>query len=185
VSTTLLPLIVIQVAGSSANAHFYLPWVIASLIPLITVNMSTSLTVEGSRDQDQLMVYGRQALLHTIGLLVPVVAIVLLVAPYMLSLFGSSYASEGTPLLRLLALASIPNMVQVLYTSVARVQHKIVGVVLTQAATCIIGVSLSYIFLRMYGITGIGLGRLVSQTIIAAVLLLTQLRGIVSPLRSA
>lgn len=175
-STAVLPLLVIQQVGSTANAYFYLPWVMANLIPLITSNMSTSLTVEGSRNPAQLGNYARRALVHNMTLLVPTVGVVLVSAPYILRIFGDNYAIEGSWLLRLLALAAIPNIIQAVYNGISRVQQKIVGVVIVQTSNSILSIGLSYIFLQMYGITGVGMARLTSQTVVAVVLVLLYLR---------
>ena len=47
--TTLLPIMVTEIAGPRANAYFYLPWIIMSSLLLISTNMMMSLTVEAAR----------------------------------------------------------------------------------------------------------------------------------------
>src|SRR5437868_2245334 len=49
-STTLLPLMVTQLAGTRANAYFYLAWIIAYSLQLVSMYMTISLTVEASTD---------------------------------------------------------------------------------------------------------------------------------------
>ena len=51
---TLLPVMVASQAGARANAYFYPPWMIATSLQLVAINMTTSLTVEGTRDRPQL-----------------------------------------------------------------------------------------------------------------------------------
>lgn len=175
-SLRLLPLIVLQVAGSSAAAFFTLPWMIVTSLRLVTLGMMGSLTVEASRDKTKLVKYSRRALAQTARLLIPVVVFLLIAAPYLLQLFGQSYASEATLLLRLLSLATLPQIVTGLYLSVARVQRWIRGAIAVQASLCVMVLSLSYLFLAEFGITGIGVAWLISQTIVALVLFFTQLR---------
>ena len=180
-SISLLPLLVLSQAGASANAYFYLAWIIAYSLQLVAMGMTTSLTVEGAGDQTKLGGHSRRMLLHLLRLLVPMVLIVSIGAPYLLRIFGPDYAAEGATLLRLLALSAIPYSINALYLSFARVQRKIAGIVLVQGALCGLALGLSYVLLLSYGITGIGVAWLASQTLVAVVLMLTQLRPILRP----
>jgi LysM repeat protein/O-antigen/teichoic acid export membrane protein len=173
--TTLLPLLVLNQLGPQANAYFAQPWLIASSLQLIAGNMAVSLTVEAATDREQLAGYTRRALLHSARLLVPLVALVLIGAPYLLRLFGRAYADEGAGLLRLLALGALPNLVNMLYLSVARVRHRVVTIVAVQMALCMLTLGLSYPLLHVYGIMGIGIAWLSSQTLVAAGIVLAHL----------
>jgi O-antigen/teichoic acid export membrane protein len=175
-STTLLPIIVINQIGPKANAYFYMPWMIATALQLIAVNMTTSFTVEATRDQMKLRIYCYRVLMQSMRLLIPVVIIILLGAPLILRLFGRDYANEGSTLLRLLALSAIPNVIVVLYISIARVRNRVRGIVMVQGALCVLVLSMSYVLLEIFGITGVGLAWLASQTAMAVFLWLTRLR---------
>ena len=176
VSTTLLPVIVTQQAGATANAYFYLAWTMAYSLYLVSPNMGSSLIVEAATDQAKLGPYSYRVFVNTVRLLVPMVAIVILGAPYILRIFGSGYAAEGTTLLRLLALSAIPNIINALYISVVRVQRRLTALVTVLAGLCMLVLTLGYMLLPIYGITGVGLAWLVSQTLVATILWLTQLR---------
>ncbi len=172
------PVMVLEVAGSSASAYFYLPWAIGSLLRLITINMSTALVVEGSLDQARLPEYFRRSLINATRLLAPAVAIVVAAAPVLLRIFGEDYAVEGTLLLRLLALATIPNIVVFLCIGLLRVQNRVREVIVVHGVTGLAMLGLSYVWLRSYGIAGVGLAWLVTQTCVALVLIVTELRPI-------
>ncbi|HEU5098940.1 MAG TPA: oligosaccharide flippase family protein [Roseiflexaceae bacterium] len=184
-STTLLPIMVADQAGPRANAYFYQPWMITSALQLVAVNMTTSLTVEATRDRSKLSTYCFHVFMHTLRLLVPLVLVILLGAPYILQIFGRDYAAEGAGLMRLLALATIPNSVVLIYLSAVRVQNHIGRVVLVQGALCVLALGLSYLLLQRFHIVGIGLAWLMSQTVVAVVLILTQLRPILRHVRIA
>jgi O-antigen/teichoic acid export membrane protein len=177
-SNMLLPLIVLNNAGPSASAYFYLPWIMATSLQLVTMNTATSFTVEAAAEPAKLGYYSRRFLLHMARLLLPAIAIVLLGAPFILSIFGATYAAEGALLLRLLALAVIPNVINALYISVARVQRRMQWVVIIQGATCLLALSMIFALLPIYGITGIGFALLTSETSVAIIVLLTQLRPV-------
>jgi O-antigen/teichoic acid export membrane protein len=179
--TRLLPLIVIQMLGSNASAYFFLPWIILTSLQLVTINMSQSLIVEASLDQTKLGIYARHALAHMARLLVPVVVVLVLGAPLILRVFGKSYAADGTAVLRLFALAVLPNMVCVLSLGLARIQRRIGRIILAQGVLAGLVLSLSYALIPRYGITGMGWAFLISQCVVAAILLLTQFRPILWP----
>jgi O-antigen/teichoic acid export membrane protein len=175
-STTLLPIIVKVEDGSQATAYFYLAWIFAYSLYLIAQNMTASLIVESSLDQDQLGAYSYRVLMQLARLVVPLVVIFLVGAPFILDIFGSQYSAQGTDLLRLLALATIPNIVNALYIGIARVRRRMASIVLVQGALCIISLGLTPVLLHVYGIAGVGLAWLISQSVVAVFLMFTELR---------
>lgn len=174
--TTLLPVIVLRESGAVATAYFFLAWTIAYSLYTVSSGMGYSLLVEASRDQSKLRVYSYRAGIQCARLVVPSAALLVLGAPYILQIFGNDYSAEGTTLLRLLALSAIPNIITALFTSVARAQRRVTAIVAVAGTLCTLVLTLSFILLQVYGITGVGLAWLVSQTIVAGVILLTQLR---------
>ncbi len=175
-SISLLPIIVTERAGATANAYFYLSWTIAYSLYLVSRNMGMSLTTEGATDQSKLDIYSYRAFLQTARLLVPAVFLVVITAPYILRFFGESYATEGALLLRLLSLSALPNMVNSIYTSMARVRRRIGELILVQTSLSVLVFGLSILFLELHGISGIGLAWLLGQSIVAVLLLVIRLR---------
>ncbi|MGE5223996.1 MAG: glycosyltransferase [Omnitrophica WOR_2 bacterium] len=172
--STLPPLMVIQQAGSKANAYFYLPWVIFSSLRLFTINMGTSMTVEGSMNQEKLLEYFHAVLRHSLKVLLPIVLAVVIAAPFLLQLFGHEYAVQGTALLRLLTISIIPNTLIGLYLGVIRLQYRFRWIVIIQGFFAVIALGLSYFLLPKEGITGVGIAWLVSQTILAGLILIKE-----------
>jgi O-antigen/teichoic acid export membrane protein len=179
-STMLLPLLVTQEAGARATAYFYQPWIIVLSLQTVAWNMMASLIVEGVVDKTKLGLYAALMLKQIARLLVPVVVILVVGAPLILRVFRADYALEGAPLLRLLALSVIPGLFSSLYVGVAAVQRRVVRIVIVQGSLCVLALGLSHIFLPIWGLTGVGLAWLASRVIVAAVLMLTQLRPILS-----
>ncbi len=173
VSSTLLPIVVTNQVGMSANAYFYLPWMIQTALQLVALNLTTSLTVEAVLDHTRFRAFCIQVLKQTWRLLVPPVVVILLGAFFILQIFGDAYAVQGAALLRLLALATIPNAVVALSISIARVQNRPGLIVAIQGSLCVLALGLSYPFLAIWGITGIGVAWLITQTVLAMVLALT------------
>jgi O-antigen/teichoic acid export membrane protein/aminoglycoside phosphotransferase (APT) family kinase protein len=180
-STTLLPIMVTQQAGATANAYFFLSWQIAITLYAVSPNVGSALIVEAATDPAKLATYSYRVCVQAARIVVPLAAIGILGAPYVLRLFGPTYATEGAALLRLLALSALPHIVNSLYISVARVQRRVRAIVIVLAALCALVLILSHILLQRYGITGVGVAWLVSQTIIAGIVWATQLRPLWSP----
>jgi O-antigen/teichoic acid export membrane protein len=177
-SASVLPIIVTNQAGASANAYFYPAWAIASGLQFIASNLSVSLTVEVSIDQTKLIAYSRRVLVQTAAILAPIVILILFGARLILSAFGTVYAAEGTTVLMLLALGTLPNILVALSISLARIQNRSLLVMLIQGTLCILLLGLSLILLPQIGINGVGLAWLISQSLVAVFLAITFLRPI-------
>jgi O-antigen/teichoic acid export membrane protein len=177
------PVMVLQLAGSKASAYFYLPWMMANSLRLFATNMSSSLIVEGSRNQNQTMVYFRRSLRSTFRILLPVVIFLILAAPFILHIFGESYAYQGSPLLRLLLLATLPGAVVSLYIGLMKVYNHVGRIILIQAATAILVLSLSYTLLPDYGISSVGWALLIGHSLMALLIMVIQVGAFVSRAR--
>ena len=96
-AASLMPIFVTVVAGATTNAYYALAWAVA--LPLYTVcaNVGMSLVLHGTNDRDALPALARRAALHGVRLLFPATAVVVLFAPQLLSLFGSSDTAASAP----------------------------------------------------------------------------------------
>jgi O-antigen/teichoic acid export membrane protein len=139
-----MPVIVLERLGPQANAYFYLTWTIAYSLYLVSVNMGQSLTAESVADPASLESYSYRTLIQTARLLLPAVGLVVLAAPLILHLFGPVYAAQGTPLLRLLALSTLPNMITALYLSILRVKRKVRAILFITGSLCMLALGLGY-----------------------------------------
>lgn len=177
-TTDLMPLLIIEKAGSDANAYFYLAWTIAYSLYLVSRNFGMSLTVEAVKDPSRLAEYGRDSLVHTATLLIPIVLVIMIGADWLLLIFGKNYAEYGAGLLRLLALSALPNAIISLYTSIARVERKVLNIAIVLTSQCVLAIILTLTWLEQFGLVGVGMAWLTSQTAVAGILLLTKFRPI-------
>jgi len=174
--TLLMPVVVATETSTTTSAYFYVPWTIAVAVQVFAVNTSTSLTVEAALDRGQLAKLTRRTLLHTTRVIAPVALAVLIAAPYGLRLFGGGYATHGASLLRLLAVASLPNAVYTVGETLLRIQHRLLSLILTQGGQAVLFLGLSLWLLPRRGLAGVGIAFLTSQLVMAGVLLITTLR---------
>jgi O-antigen/teichoic acid export membrane protein len=174
-SVALLPLIVLATLGADASAYFYIGWTIAYSLQLMSLNIATSLMVEGAARRETLEFDSRRALVLLIRIQVPLVLVVFVFAGVILRLFGVQYQTESEGLLRLLTLAVLPHGINAIYLSVARVRRQVGRVMVVQGALAGLSISLSLLLLGPLGILGVGVGWLVAQSLVALVLLIVGL----------
>ncbi len=175
-TVNMMPLLVINQLGATANAYFYLSWTMAYTLYLVSRNMGMSLVAEAAADPTNLHFYAYRTFIQSCRLLLPVIGAMIVGAPLILRLFGSDYASASANLLRLLCLSALPNTVVAIYTSVARVQRRMRSIVMVYTALCGLVLGLSFVLMPTLGIEGLGWAWLIGETIMAGILLLTELR---------
>ena len=181
--TLYLPILVANLTSAEKAAYFYVPWLISLSLQLVAVNVMTSLTVEAALDMPRLSELVRQAFAHSMRLVLPVVALAAIAAPWVLLVFGSAYADAGTSLLRWLAIGAIPNVIVSVGVSVARIKHRGWVVVAAQGGNSVIVVALSAVLLPSQGIATVGIAWTASQTLIAVLMLGSILRPLLLPRR--
>lgn len=155
--TGALPLIIVALLGAEANATFYVAYAFVAALDLTSINTATSLIVEGAHAELRLREYTRRVLKRSTLLLLPIVALFLLAAPYLPHLLGDAYAHDTPAVLRLLVLGSLPRMVNIVYMSTKRVERRVHRVVAVQAATSVAIVSLAFLLASPLGVEGVAL----------------------------
>jgi O-antigen/teichoic acid export membrane protein len=173
-----LPVLVANMTSAAEAAYFYVPWLFSLSLQLVALNVMTSLTVEAAIDMPSLRRLARRALMHSMRLVLPMVAVTFVAAPWVLLVFGQDYADAGTPLLRWLAVGAIPAVIVSLGISVARVEHRGLVVVASQAAHAVAVIALSTVLLSDKGIVAVGIAWTGSQALLALLMLATILRPV-------
>lgn len=172
-SIRLLPVLITFLSSAENGAYFYGAWTISNAIKLVIINMTQSLTVEGALAQDMVRNIGGK-LLKMIGMIIgPLVIGLIIVAPYILQLSGSEYSTFGTPVLRLMLIAVIPSTFNFVYIGIARVENKVKNIVLVQGIITTLILAGCFVFLPLYGITGVGVAILLAESIVAIFILIS------------
>jgi O-antigen/teichoic acid export membrane protein len=166
-----LPIMVVNLLGAELNAYFYIAWAIGGVLGVIPGAASTSLFAEGSSEQGRLGINIWRSLKMILLLLVPAVILVLAFADKLLLLFGIAYAQNATTLVRILAVSSLPLAINIVYLAIKRVEKKLKVMVSLTALVAVITLGLTYLLLPHMGINGAGIAWLISQTVIALVIL--------------
>jgi O-antigen/teichoic acid export membrane protein len=169
----LMPLLVVARLGASENAYFFVAWSVALALEGIVLSFSTSLTVEGAANQEYLGEMALATLRRVYMFVLPLVAALVVLAPYVLALFGHEYASQSTTLLRLLALSILVRPVTSLVLATSRVRRRMSLVVRIELAAWLLLLGGSWIALGRWGISGVGVTVIVTQVALALCLLPT------------
>ncbi len=167
----LLPLMVLNMLSKDANAYYYEAWLIGNAIYLIAYNLASSFSVEASSNLHQIATYSRKILIQKARLVIPLALAVLAFAPWIMSIFGAEYARQATTLLRWLALATLPMIVNIWYLGYARVLGDSFGIIRNQGLTSLITLGLSYLWLPRFGITSIGIAWFIAQSLVALIVI--------------
>jgi O-antigen/teichoic acid export membrane protein len=176
-AVNLLPLLVLERAGADANAYYYIAFMTAYTLYLVTSNLGSALLVAGSREPARLPELARRTLRNAMALVLIGVIGGTLLAPWFLGLLGPGYA-EHVGLLQLLLLSAIPQVIVGVSAAVARVRRSLAALAAQQIAVSALVIVGADLALRTIGLQGVGWAWLVAQTLVAVAVLLTTLRGI-------
>ncbi len=164
----LLPVMVAVRFDAAHNGFFYIAYTVGGTMEFMAINMASSLTAHASHSPGRLAEGVHGALRRMAVLLVPVVTVLVLFAPQILTPFGSDYAEHGTLVLRLLAAAALPRVVVELYIGVLRVQGRTGALAVLQGAMCALVLGSAALLLGPTGIAGAGWAMLIAMTAVAA-----------------
>jgi O-antigen/teichoic acid export membrane protein len=173
---SVLTIMVLNILGPEEAAYFYVAWTIGQAASGFAGALSSSLFAEGSHGPDEL---GRIALRATIGgslvALVMTFALLVLAEP-VLRAFGPEYASNGSNLVRILALSIPAYLFLNIYVGVQRVRKRTGSIVIVAGAMAVTSLLAGYLLSHSMGLEGAGIGWLAGQgaalTAIAIVLML-------------
>jgi O-antigen/teichoic acid export membrane protein len=160
-----LPLLITQYMTPSDTAYYYVSMMIASLLFVIPIAISSSLFAEGSFQTSRMGKITAKASKLTTILLVPAIIVFMLISRSLLSLFGKEYADAGTQLLYILSLSAIPQAVKGIYLSVLNVQQKMFDLILVNAIISVGTIGFSILMVKG-GLLGIGFAWLIGQCLI-------------------
>jgi O-antigen/teichoic acid export membrane protein len=102
-------------------------------------------------------------------LLIPVTILMILLSSFILSLFGPAYSEQGTPLVRIMALSTIPWGIIYLFITVERYKKSSLSIIFATLASAVLSIGLGYLLMLTWGLIGIGIGYLTGQTIVAII----------------
>jgi O-antigen/teichoic acid export membrane protein len=170
-AATVLPVLVVALLGGSANAYFYLPYMIITAFLMVFYAATDSLVVEGALAEDRIRALADMLMRRFAVLVLPGTALIVAAAPVMLLPFGEDYVREGTPVLRLLGCACVFHVTVMLYVAIARLHgggSRILSVEAARAGLLLAGAA---VLAAPLGIEGVALAYLAATAAVAAAVL--------------
>lgn len=171
-----LPVVAVIVLGPVSTAIFYIPFTVATAIDVLSLNLGNQLTAEMSRTRSE---FKDPTILFVWRVWIAVGALslgLIVMAPYVLDLFGAQYRSAGTAVFRVLMLAALPR--SILFLSIAATRARAASakyraggpiILLLQATTCILTLGISLLTMHFWGIIGMAFGWTIASTVGATI----------------
>lgn len=162
-----LPLLVLARLGAAEAAAYGIVWTIVQSLYSVVSGMGQSMVAHSSVEIGGLEEARKAMMKRALTMTGPVVVVLVLGAPLILSVFGGHYADLGTGALVLAALSAVPNVVTAATVSAARVRQRMGVLFGVPAAVSMIVLAMSWLLMPRLGITAVGLAWLVGQTLVA------------------
>ena len=168
VPATTLPLVVTIVLSATANAWFYVAWMIAGFVFIASFALTTVLYAINAGQSAELTRKIRVTL--SLALITCVLANCLLQigATPILSFFGRSYAEHATWPLRILALGAFPVIVKHHFVAVSRIHGNMTRVAVPVALGSLLELGVAALGAHFGGLVGLSLGWVAAVCVEAA-----------------
>jgi O-antigen/teichoic acid export membrane protein len=163
----LLPLLILEVLGPAASAYAYIAWMLGSVLTGPGVALANSAFVEGSNAPGSLHAVLSRATVASLVLTVAGALVAAIGAPWVLRLFGTSYAAEAATLLRWLAAAAPLVVLSSLYFTRLRVEKRIGQLMLLSGVIAALTLGLAAVLMPRYGIAASAVGWLLGNGLVA------------------
>jgi O-antigen/teichoic acid export membrane protein len=121
----LVPIVVVALISASANASFYVAWMIAGFLAMVPVSLGTVLYAVASADASRLTEQLRFTFLISFAVGVAANLVLIVAAEPILRIFGAEYAEQATAPLHVLALGIFPLTIKTQYVALQRVRHRV------------------------------------------------------------
>jgi O-antigen/teichoic acid export membrane protein len=162
----LMPLLVLETLNAEFSAYAYIGWMFGFLLAIPGITLSTSAFAEGSHAPEKMRPILFRAAQFGLTLTILLAVIIGFGAPLILSVFGESYATETTSLLRWLAVTAPFVVVNCLYFSMLRIQKRIGRLILLAALSAIFTFTISLFTLQEIGLASTGIAWLIAQVLV-------------------
>ncbi|MGH2965687.1 MAG: lipopolysaccharide biosynthesis protein [Solirubrobacterales bacterium] len=120
-----MPILVIVLLSASANAAFYIAWMIAGFLVMVPLSLSMVAYAIGSADAAGLSRRFRFTFAISLGFGVIANLVLIPAASPALQVFGQGYADQATTALHVLALGVFPLTIKTHYVAIHRVHHRL------------------------------------------------------------
>jgi O-antigen/teichoic acid export membrane protein len=161
---TLLPLIILYQSDAKNVAYYYIALTISSALYTIVYASMQSVLVEGSHNATAIRIHIIGAIKLITLLLIPTILLTIFAGNRLLSIFGNEYAEGAGVLLQLLAINTLPITLYTALTTTFKVRKKVSPVIIMNALSAIITLSLGVSWFPQLGLTAVGWAWIIGNT---------------------
>lgn len=161
------PLVVLAAVGPERASAFSMAWLLITNVELVSIGFGNALVVQAAQDHAALTRLLHAALRRQYELLGLGLVALAVFARQALSVFGPTYAAQGTTTLRLLALAMLPRIFSVTVTSGARIAGRLRAISALQLPITVGEIVLAAVLAPRWGLVAVGWATLVIQSAVA------------------
>jgi len=162
-ASTFLPVLVVGLLGAEQGAYFLPAQTVFVAMNLLSLGITSSLVVEAAKDEAHAPRYAAAMLRRLAATVLPAAAIVALVAPWLLELFGPQYRANATLLLQLLMLSTFPRVVVSLYMTMSRLRNRTAPLAALQLVQAVGVLAGTVLFSGSLGLDAVGWSALVVE----------------------
>lgn len=161
---TLLPLVITAHLGPAESAYYYICLMIANLLYVIPFATTRALFAEGSNTEHAFTAQITRAMKLILALMVPAILMIVLGGHFLLGFFGAEYATGGTILLTLFAIAGIAVSAMSVINVYFLITKDVSAMIAISGVYALSTIGLSYALLG-YGLTGVGIAWIIGNTL--------------------
>lgn len=162
VTAQIMPIFILTHLGSDRVAYFAMAWTMANFLYIIPAAIAQSLLAEGSTTPADKKHHIKHATRLIAMVIIPIVVIALVAAPYLLHIFGAQYSAGSTTIFQILAFATLFIGFNEVSNTILNIEHRSSGVVASQLCTLVITFGAAIVLLPM-GLVGMGLALLLGN----------------------
>lgn len=173
---TVLPIMVLEILGAHASGYAYIALMMGAAITSPGLALSSSAFAEGANAPERSRVVLTHAARVAVFVTSAVALVILVGAPLILQLFGAAYSRESTGLLRWMAIASVPMVVNELYFTWLRLRKSASRLILISGSIAVLSLVGAYFLMPQIGIAATGVGALLANCLILPFVAIDYLR---------
>lgn len=162
----LLPIVIINILGSEANAYSYPALMIGGFITQPGAALAYSSFAEGSNDQKSVPHLMRKVMGVSTVVTLGISLAAYIIAPLILLIFGQAYSVNGTLLLRLIIISSPIAVINHIYLNYLRLKDDSRKLLIVSFELAIFVVSISLIGMKHFGVNGVGYSLLIGNLMV-------------------
>ena len=162
-----MPVIIAASLGATVNALFFTSFLFSSTVDPVASNYASPLVIDSAHSPEDIGILIRAALRHIFVIILPVVAALMVMSPWLLRAFGGKYRRRS-PSAVAAAGRMPPKALSTVYYAYCRIYRTTNRSAVLQAYVCVTTLSATIVMGRAFGLIGVGVAILSVQSSAAA-----------------